>query len=759
MQYMTFEPIAGPFVLIVIAGILCGLVFVRPGFLKMTRQQRIVLACLRSLAVLLTLTALVRPGCVTQIEKPKTGVVEIFVDKTRSMQLPHRASGESRFEVMRAMIDRHRGKLEQLEENNIRVRWFMFDNQINEVEITPSSMQFPDEATGEETDIGTSLFRGTELVRNQTLLATVLASDGVQNALDPDTELNDAVRSLAQMQVPLFVIPFGQADQSNQLADLAITNLVDQYSVRVNNNLRVTATLQARGFAGEQIPVQLVIVNRDGTERVVDTQRIDVERGFEERTVSLNYVPTQSGQFQMLVRAQPQQSESAVANNQLPSFLTVDDRGINVLFLYGNLRWEQKFIRTALRSDSVITIDAWAIDHRSQRSWPLDVSSRISDPKYDVIIFADVDSRSIYDETFMVKNMDALTEAISNSKGFAMLGGKHSFGPGLYHTTPLVNYLPVEMEPFEIQPLDEPTRMDLHISGPFRVKPSRSHFVTRIGTGIRGGSIWEELPPMNIANRFLGVKDTARTLMVNDSGEPMMVISTVGGRVMAVAFDGTWMWRNEYSEATHNRFWRQVILWLAGQDGLAGDDVWISMPQRRFQLGQTVDFTAGITSANEEDIGNAALTATLVAPDGTETEIEVLPNGENWSAEIAKQLMPDAGFYRIAVEARTPDKELGSTETEFVVFDNDREKAVTSAAPRELDLLARQTEEWGGRTVLPDEFGALLDEIAEKAPANSIEIPRRWRLGDTWQDALGFVLAFVFILTLEWVLRKKWGMV
>jgi hypothetical protein len=59
----------------------------------------------------------------------------------------------------------------------------------------------------------------------------------------------------------------------------------------------------------------------------------------------------------------------------------------------------------------------------------------------------------------------------------------------------------------------------------------------------------------------------------------------------------------------------------------------------------------------------------------------------------------------------------------------------------------------------PEEFGRLLDEIATQTPDMKIEIPNKWRLGDTWQDGAVFLLLFVAFLTTEWYLRKRWGLV
>jgi hypothetical protein len=40
-----------------------------------------------------------------------------------------------------------------------------------------------------------------------------------------------------------------------------------------------------------------------------------------------------------------------------------------------------------------------------------------------------------------------------------------------------------------------------------------------------------------------------------------------------------------------------------------------------------------------------------------------------------------------------------------------------------------------------------------------IEVQEKWQLADTARDAWSFLLLFVAILTTEWSLRKRWGLV
>ena len=74
-------------------------------------------------------------------------------------------------------------------------------------------------------------------------------------------------------------------------------------------------------------------------------------------------------------------------------------------------------------------------------------------------------------------------------------------------------------------------------------------------------------------------------------------------------------------------------------------------------------------------------------------------------------------------------------------------------------VVAFQTQEFGGRALTPSELGKLLDDIIANPPKTQMEVPVKWQLGETFGDAAGFLSLFVALLAVEWIMRKKWGLV
>ena len=76
-----------------------------------------------------------------------------------------------------------------------------------------------------------------------------------------------------------------------------------------------------------------------------------------------------------------------------------------------------------------------------------------------------------------------------------------------------------------------------------------------------------------------------------------------------------------------------------------------------------------------------------------------------------------------------------------------------------MQRLASQTEEHGGKAISPAELSGVLDEIIANPKEMKIEVPLKWRLGESLPDALAYLILFAGLLSLEWFLRKKWGLV
>ncbi len=768
MDSISLLPILNPLLLTVLFVGLCALLLVGPAFKDLSKRRRTILITLRTVAIFLALLAALRPGCTKTTERQQAGVLMFLLDTSRSMDLPHITDDSTRYGALKSMLDDNAARLVQLVENKIDVRFFGFDNKAYPLETVDGVIRLPPRPEGAETDLGTPIFDTSIEARSERLVGMFLASDGMQTTLTPEIELAQAIDTLKDLEVPLFGIKFGLPGDSGQLADVAIKNFAEQHVVNVKNNLNASATVVARGYAGETIKVEMILIDRTGLEKVVgDPVFVTPKTSLEETNIRLNYTPLESGEFRIKVRAVPMEGELAKRNNELDAFLTVNDKGMRILYLSGSMGYEQAALRRSLATADFIEIDFRWISPRE----PLNlvaVEEAFRDPTYDIFVLDDVAATLLQRNDSPARPLDALSDAVEGGKGLLMLGGVHSFGAGAYANTRLADVIPVRMKRAERQEFGQDVRRELHINNEIKLVPTRDHYLTRLGDA--GLDAWKKLPPLTGANRFQSVKDNAVVLLRSDDAarHPIMVEANVGGRVIAFAGDSTRRWNffrmnDDPAERTFkqefDQFWRQVILRLAFWDTKTGESVSIELPQRRFQPRPRIKFGVSAQTAQGESMKDASFTAMLVQPDGTKHNILIQRQADEFSGQIEPDLVAAAGLYRIEATGLSNGVGIGSSERQFVVMDRDKEKANPVADPDRLDRLSAETMAAGGRSIEPDELAGVLDEMIAKPPIEKIKIPTTFRMGETALDSTAFLMIFVTVMTVEWFLRKKWQLV
>ena len=268
MDSISLLPILSPLLLTLIFLALALLLLLGPNFKTLDRRKLSWLVGLRALAIGLALLACLRPGCVKITEQNQSAVLMFLLDTTRSMELPHVSDDSTRWAALKTLVETNADKFRALNENKIDVRFYGFDTQAYPIEVIDGVVALPEKPEGPETDLGTPIFETGIESRGERLIGIFLGSDGMQTAPSPEVELAVAIDTLKDLEVPLFSVLFGLPGDSGQLADVAIKNFAEQHVVNVKNNLNATATLVARGYANQDIKVQMYLIDREGNEQL-----------------------------------------------------------------------------------------------------------------------------------------------------------------------------------------------------------------------------------------------------------------------------------------------------------------------------------------------------------------------------------------------------------------------------------------------------------------------------------------------------------
>lgn len=755
MTYWYCQPILESYGLVAVATfLLVLLLLISPRFGSLTRVQKAMLIGLRLAVIGLLLLAMLRPTRVSTSKQPQSATLAVLFDKSRSMQLPHESGGKTRWEAELTTLVSAQPHLAEMAAR-MEVKLYAYDAQLHTLEFNDGKIKFPEKPDGGQTDIGTALSEAVRRDLGKRLAAVILLGDGVQTAFDPRVEMQEAARDLARLGFPLYTVPFGPTGHAGMSRDVAVESLPDQYTVFVKNELEIRGKVRVRGYVNKEIPITLTLENAAGEKQTIGTANITANKDDQQLDVSMTYEPQKTGQYKLTLKAADQSGEVVTKNNQLSAFLNVMEGGLKVLYLEGDLRLEQKFLRRSIDASPDIQLDFTWIDPRQRDKWPIDEDKVLKDPKFDAFIIGDLDSAALGNA-----NLQLLAQAVDRGKGLVMLGGYHSFGPGGYFTTPLADVLPIKMDRFERQNFGEKPRADLQLPGPISIVPTKEHPITRLAASAENKSAWSLLPPLLGANKFVDVKDAAgvQVLAETPQGAPLMVSGEYGrGRVLAFAGDSTWQWWMRGRQVEHRRFWRQLILWLARRDDLEQSDVWLRLAQRRFPPGSRISFVAGAKTAAGDVIRDATYEAVMKLPSGDKQTLRLTADGDQMSGQIDAIKTP--GDYLIELTALSGGKKIGSARAEFMVFDQDLELANPAADHDQLARLADITKEFGGKLIAPEQLNTLLQEIRKKADEFEVEIQSKWQIGDTALDTWLLFLIFIVLLTTEWALRKKWGLV
>ncbi len=104
-------------------------------------------------------------------------------------------------------------------------------------------------------------------------------------------------------------------------------------------------------------------------------------------------------------------SETATKNNQMSSYVTVLEGGINVLFLEGEFRSEFTYLMRALNSSPDIKVDYSVPDLKAKggRVAPLNLADQVKPGKYRCYIIGDLDS-----DAFHKEDLEAIANNVMN---------------------------------------------------------------------------------------------------------------------------------------------------------------------------------------------------------------------------------------------------------------------------------------------------------------------------------------------------------
>jgi len=710
--------------------------------------QSVFLTLLRAVVYIGLLFFLLGPALIdkrtTKLRRPLT----LLIDTSQSMAFPAGAktsadgkSAQSRLDLVREKLEAGPNKNDSLIEKLNRdydLRVIRFGTSLES--IGPGNL-----AALKPQDPGTRLLELLQQAARDSAAQSgiIVFSDGIANG---DKRSLDGAPPLP---VPVFTVGVGDAEN---FTDVRIAKLsAPEFAFR-GREFKLDLTVAASGMKGKSLPL---FFNRG--KNLITTKNIAIDTDPFEQKITLSFTPKDLGTHGFSVSIPAQPGEQIAQNNHKEFKVDVQRDKIRVLTLSGSPAWNYRFLRMAMKQDPLIELISFvflrtpsdSVDvPESQLSlipFPIDDIFLEELKNFDVIVFDDFSHRAYFNPVYL----ERVRDFVRDGGGLAMFGGARAFDSGGYGESALKDVLPVELDGKGTYKSSGALNAVLTATG-------KAHPVTRLLPDPKTNEeAWSKMPALTGLNQ---VRSARGETLISTDGAPLLTIGRFGkGRTLALMSDDAWRWNfiavgNKETPQNHLKLIRQAVRWLAQEPSFEQVQL---RPIPSAQPGEKVAIKLKVLKDDFTPTRQASVQLRVISADGEPALIAASADSEE--GEYSGEFIPTKeGTYRVEAEASLAGKVLGKDKSSFTAAFTYGE--TDDGQPR-LDLLKQIAETSKGEYFSINDWNEkTLEKIAAKlesvTPSQIVE-QRQTRL---WSTLWPFGIILV-LLSVEWWMRRKWGLI
>lgn len=689
---------------------------------ELSARKRAVLAVVRFAALFFILFLLFEPVLRLIDREEKPAILAVLVDNSQSLLVTSNedSSAVSVRERIRAVIGRLPA---DAREADIHVYGFDGDLETGEeTNILLDSLNFD----GSRTNISRALEQLQEHLGDENFQGALLLSDGQYNTGRNPLHVAD------RFPVPIYTAVLGDTSRHR---DVMIRRVMTNDIAYVDTELPIQVGLRAEGFDNSSA---VLSISEDG--EFLSSQRVQLPEGSSEITVDLAVTPPDEGLHRYTVSVSRLEGEVTYRNNIESFTVRVLTSKRKILLVAAAPGPDVSSIRQLLEIDPTFEVDSYvqkAPGEFYEGSLPESLG------EYDVLVMAGYPGRAAA-PTEMSRLQSALEEGLP-----------------LFFVLTRDTHLQFLDEYFgDVLPAVPDRIRSGFVEAWFSLVPDAArHNVMEI-QGSTSES-WSRLPPLMYSQTRWQASPDARVLARTrirdvDLDDPLFLLrDRAGSRSAALLGANTWRWRNVPEDlAGSAELWpalfANTLEWLSARE----DDQPVRVVPVRdlFGGGESVELLGQVYDETLNPVSNAAVEVRVTDADGVAYPYVMNPVG-NGRYALEAGTFPE-GTYHFEAQATRNDEVIGTDEGEFAVGALTLEFKETRANAALMRQIAQRS---GGRFIEPEEMESLSNRLRSRgafAPVivereEEIELRRRYL----------FLALVIGLLTMEWFLRKRSGMV
>lgn len=617
----------------------------------------------------------------------------------------------------------------------------------------PMPKAFPAKPEMDGTDLGNALAQRMAQKKDERAVIVML-SDGQHNQGNSPIE---AAKTAGGRNIPVFTVGVGAIERPGDLAVLAVKG---PDSVFFEDRVRGEVLVKDDMPAGQAFMLKLEENGRTVWEKALVTEKSNrrriefdfpIKEMVEARKKNAEGLEFTSIPMTVKVSVPALAGEKDKTNNEGIFHFRAVTQKRKLLLLDGRPRWEFRYLRNIFERDPQWEVTSLVAGTDFNDSWKRGEGPGQFPSKkealfaYDLIGFGEVPRRMLTDDEF-----DWIKEFVGiRGNGLFFVDGRREIFRE-YGVGPIASLFPIERLSMAVK--EAPSMLQLTDRG------SAYGALRLTADAVENAKVWQGLPPPHwvaSVKAFPGT-ETLVEAVVGGQKVPVVVLRQFGaGKVLYTGMDETWRWRYNVADQYQEPYWHQLANAIIEQPYAVRDKfASLDAGSVNYRPGESAEIRLRLRDEKGRAISTGSPTALLYC-DGQKIATVSLSADENSGGAFrgrTPRLAP--GHYEVGVNVSDLVPQAADLRAGFYVQGQGSDAAFELGELNCNEELLIQLAKASGGEYFREEDASKIAQRLEPFSKGRVQESETV----LWQSWWWFV-ALIGLLTAEWILRKRAGLV